>query len=219
MKAILLIKKLDEAGLFITSAREKHTAVCIKDIYRLTIKKQYRAPIIKFSLSTILFSSQFAIAAPVTSKWSCDAWVKDNNNSCVEIQTCTRSICNTKGKLANCRTETKTSKSTDLDCTPAPVKPSTRILGKGSMSLGVVQKIKKPVARPIPVLNPVINKRFDEADALFGKRTNVSGKKRQATAKIAFPNVVKTPVPAGPMPIPYPNIDNKPKEKKPLKLK
>lgn len=178
MKAILFIKKSHKAGLFKTSAHEKHTAVCINDIHRLTIKKQYRVPVIKLALSTILISSQFAIAAPVSSKWSCGAWVKDKNNSCVEIQTCTRSICNTKGKLTNCRTETKTSKSTDQDCTPTPIKPSTRIPGEDSISVGVVQKIKKPVVRPKPVPNPAINKYFDEADALFGKRTNVNQKKK-----------------------------------------
>lgn len=136
-------------------------------------KKQLLTPFIAFALLTILISSQFAIAAPVTSAWSCGAWTKDKNNSCVEIQTCTRSICDTKGKVTNCRNETKTSKSTDPDCTPAPTKAKARTQGKASNILGGVQKIKQPSpATPVPIPYPVINKRFDEADAMFGKRTN-----------------------------------------------
>jgi hypothetical protein len=140
-------------------------------------RKQHRAPSIGFTLMTILISSQSAIAAPVTSDWSCGAWTKDENNSCVEIQTCTRSICDTKGKVTNCRNETKTSKSTDLDCTPAPVKPKARTQGRASITLDGVQKLKQPSPpTPVPIPYPIINKRFDEADALFGKRTEIKKK-------------------------------------------
>jgi len=162
MKALYSIKTLAELESLITSC-----------------KKQHRAPIITLALMTILISSKLAIAVPVTSAWSCGAWTKDKNNSCVEIQTCTRSICDTKGKVTNCRNETKTSKSTEQDCTPAPVKPKARNQGKGSMTLDGAQKMKQPTpAAPVPIPYPV-KKRFDEADALFGKRTKLDKKAKK----------------------------------------
>jgi len=137
-------------------------------------KMHNSASIIALALATTIMNSQAAIAASATSKWTCGAWTKDKNNSCVEIQTCTRSICNTIGKITDCRKETKTSKSTNLDCTPAPVKPKVRTFGKGSMSLGGTQKLKRPpVSMPIPIPYPGINKRFNRPDGLVGKRKNI----------------------------------------------
>lgn len=117
------------------------------------IKTQHMALFIPFVLTAFLVNSPLVAAAPVTSAWSCGAWVKNKNNSCIEIQKCTRSICDTKGSMTNCRNETKTTTSTDPDCTPA--KPNARTLGKSSISSSGAQKTKMPtLIQPIPIPYP-----------------------------------------------------------------
>lgn len=210
MERIQLIKKPVEAEPLLTS-------MC---------KKQRHTPFITFALTSIIISGQLVIAAPITSAWSCGAWTKDKKNSCVEIQICTRSVCGTKGTISNCRNETKTSKSTDQDCTPTPTKPKARTLGKDSMSFSGIQKIKKATAgRTTPKIRPEIRNNFDEADAIFGKRTSLNKKKKgkktvRPTSILILPTgVEKIPAAGGPIPIPYPNITTTEEDKKPVQEK
>jgi len=66
----------------------------------------------------------------------------------------------------------------------------------------------------------VIRNNFDEADALFGKRTGLNKKKKvERLEKVRQSDALKTPVPGGPIPVPYPNITNKKKSNKLLKVK
>ena len=124
--------------------------------------KQHHTFFIGLAFTTLIVSSQLAAAVPVA--WSCGAWTKSPTNSCVETQKCTRTVCDTKGSISNCRNETKTNTSTDLDCTPAPTKPKSRTLGENSMSLEQKLKIKKSSpAGPIPVPYPITSKVYKKA--------------------------------------------------------
>jgi len=134
-------------------------------------KNQHRVSIITLAISTLLISCQLAIAAPATSAWSCGAWTTDSTNSCVEIQTCTRSICDTKGTVSNCRNETKTSKSTDPDCTPAASQSNARNLGKKAVSFEGNQKIKAPAPGPIPIPYPITTKSPSTTETVKEKRS------------------------------------------------
>ena len=82
-----------------------------------------------------------------------------------------------------------------------------------------VQKVIAPVAKvAVPKTSPEIKNSFDEADALFGKRTAFSKKKKGKKPVSVLPTGLdKTPTPSGPVPIPYPNIVITAEEKKPVK--
>lgn len=59
---------------------------------------------------------------------------------------------------------------------------------------------------------PVIRNNFEEADALFGTRTDLNKKKNvRWLEKIRRSDAIKTPLPAGPVPVPYPVITIKEK--------
>jgi hypothetical protein len=108
--------------------------------------------------------------------------------------------------------------------------PSTSTLSCGSWvtdkdKLCVeVQKIIEPTAeRTKPKTSPEIKNNFDEADALFGKRTAFNKKKKAKkparSASILPKDFEKTPTPASPIPIPYPNIAITREKKKPVNEK
>lgn len=57
---------------------------------------------------------------------------------------------------------------------------------------------------------PVIRNNFDEADALFGKRSGLNKKKKvERLEKIRRSGTLKKPLPGGPVPVPYPVTTNK----------
>lgn len=70
------------------------------------------------------------------------------------------------------------------------VKPGSELKGAKKKDKRTVKKIKR---KPAIKKQATQQQNFDEADALFGKRTKIK----------------KKPSPAGPIPIPYPNIAKK----------
>ena len=90
--------------------------------------------------------------------------------------------------------------------------------GKNSPEKTKASKNKKIEVRSAHKLSPTtVN--FDEADALFGKRTAIIKKKPLEAKNSTINKTIKSnkePMPAGPIPIPYPNIgmaSDKPKVK------
>lgn len=130
----------------------------MKNSNKLTSGNKIRASILTTTLLTVLGSSNLAVAA-TTSAWSCGAWVTDATNSCVETKKCTRTICDAKGKIDNCRIETETSTATKANCTPDNAKPSAGVFRKGFVSQGVM--VNTPSIKPVrtkPVLGASVNK-------------------------------------------------------------
>ncbi len=129
----------------------------MKNSNKVTINK-FSAPVLATALLTVL-SVCNVVEAASSAAWSCSAWKQDPVNSCVETKTCTRTLCDAKGKLDNCRIETKTSTATKANCTPPKAKPGAGILRQGFVSQGVM--MNAPSVKPIltkPVLGASVNK-------------------------------------------------------------
>jgi len=130
----------------------------MKNANKVTSSNNLRASILTATLLTVMGGSNLAVAA-TTSAWSCGAWVTDATNSCVETKKCTRTICDAKGKIDNCRIETETSTATKADCTPPNAKPSASVFRKGFSPQGVM--VNTPSTKPVrtkPVLGASVNK-------------------------------------------------------------